>query len=127
MSLPRHFEASIGEMRGFSSETIPKIMNSIMKDLTNDKNYGIIMGMMNRNTLKLRRGRVQKAISKNNHYVTANFYTPKTRKTLIAKALPDRDYTITWNATMLSKCFPKQQWHLPYGDFFGFYVKFNVE
>jgi hypothetical protein len=87
--------------------------------------YGIIFGMMNRNTPKLVRRRVQQLFGQNNYYVTANFYTPASLKDLIAEALPDRNYTIEWNATGLPKWFPKQQWKLPYGDFFGLYVQFN--
>lgn len=87
--------------------------------------YGIIFGMMNRNTPKLIRRKVQQAIGRNNYYVTATFYTPKTLQALIREALPDRDYTISWNATGLPKWFPTQQWQVPYGDFFGLHVKLN--
>ncbi|GAB3217565.1 class I SAM-dependent methyltransferase [Algoriphagus aestuariicola] len=85
--------------------------------------YGIIFGMMNRNTPKLIRRRVQQAFGKNNYYTTAHFYTPGSLKDLVAEALPDRKYVIDWNATGLPKWFPKQQWKIPYGDFFGFHVK----
>ena len=87
--------------------------------------YGIIFGMMNRNTPKLIRRRVQQFFGKNNYYVTANFYTPASLKNLLDKALPDRDFKIEWNATGLPEWFPKKQWKVPFGDFFGLYVQFN--
>ena len=87
--------------------------------------YGIIFGMMNRNTPKLIRRRVQQFFGKNNYYVTANFYTPASLKNLLDKALPDRDFKIEWNATGLPEWFPKKQWKVPVGDFFGLYVQFN--
>lgn len=85
--------------------------------------YGIIFGMMNRNTPKLVRRRVQQKIGKNPYYVTANFYTPEKLKKTIEKALVDRMYTIQWKATGLPKWFPVQEWNLSYGDFFGMHVK----
>jgi hypothetical protein len=85
--------------------------------------YGIIFGMMNRNTPKLIRRRIQQAFGKNNYYTTANFYTPSSLKAMIAEALPDRRYSIEWKATGLPKWFPTQQWNVPYGDFFGMHVK----
>lgn len=42
---------------------------------------------------------------------------------VIRKALEGRSYTIEWIATGLPKWFPIQQWHQPYGDFFGMYVR----
>lgn len=87
--------------------------------------FGIIFGMMNRNTPKLIRRRVQQFFGKNNYYVTANFYTPASLKNLLDKALPDRDFKIEWNATGLPEWFPKKQWKVPFGDFFGLYVQFN--
>lgn len=87
--------------------------------------YSIIMGMMNRNTPKLIRRRAQQALGRNNYYTTATFYTPKTLEALVRKALPDRDFNIKWNATGLPKWFPKQQWQVPIGDFFGFHLQFN--
>lgn len=97
----------------------------VIREAARVAKYSIIMGMMNRNTPKLLRRKAQQAIGRNNYYVTAHFYTPKTLKALIAEALPDRDYTIQWNATGLPKWFPKQQWQVPYGDFFGFHIQFN--
>lgn len=47
--------------------------------------YGIIMGMMNKNTNKFVRRRIQQAFGKNNYYVTAKFYTPQTLISLINK------------------------------------------
>jgi len=86
--------------------------------------YGIIMGMMNRNTPKLIRRRTQQAFGKNNFYVTAKFYTPKTLEALIHKAFEGRNYSIEWQCTGLPKWFPVQQWHYPVGDFFGLYIQF---
>lgn len=87
--------------------------------------YGIAMGMMNRNSPKVLRRRVQQMIGKNPFYVTATFYTPEMLQKIIHEALAGRDYTIEWTATGLPKWFPVQQWNLPYGDFFGLYIKFN--
>lgn len=86
---------------------------------------GIIMGMMNRNTPKLIRRRTQQAFGRNNFYVTAKFYTPKSLEKLIHEAFEGRKYTIEWKATGLPKWFPVQQWNYPIGDFFGLYIQFN--
>lgn len=85
--------------------------------------YGILFGMMNRNTPKYVRRRVQQAFGKNPFYVTATFYTPKKLMEKIHEALQGREYSIEWTCTGLPKWFPMQQWSLPYGDFFGMYVK----
>jgi ubiquinone/menaquinone biosynthesis C-methylase UbiE len=87
--------------------------------------YGIAMGMMNRNSPKVIRRRVQQLFGKNPFYVTATFYTPSKLKAIIDEALVGREYTITWTATGLPAWFPVQQWGLPYGDFFGLYVQFH--
>ena len=87
--------------------------------------YGIAMGMMNKNSPKVLRRRVQQVFGKNPFYVTATFYTPKHLIRVIEEALEGRDYTITWSCTGLPKWFPVQQWNMPYGDFFGLYVQFN--
>lgn len=87
--------------------------------------YGIVMGMMNRNSPKVIRRRLQQAVGRNNFYKTATFYTPKKLIAIIKKALPDRNYSITWNCTGLPGWFPTQQWSMPYGDFFGLYVQFK--
>jgi len=87
--------------------------------------YGIVMGMMNRNSPKVARRRVQQVFGKNPFYITATFYTPEKLKTIINKALQGRNYTIEWKCTGLPNWFPVQQWNLPVGDFFGLYVKFN--
>src|SRR5690625_6626530 len=39
--------------------------------------YGIVFGIMNRNSPKVLRRRIQQGFGKNEYYVTANFYTPK--------------------------------------------------
>ncbi len=87
--------------------------------------YGIAMGMMNRNSLKVIRRRIQQFFGKNPFYITANFYTPSKLIKIIHKALKGREYTIEWSCTGLPKWFPIQQWGLPVGDFFGLYIKFN--
>lgn len=87
--------------------------------------YGAIFGMMNRNSSKVIRRRVQQVFGKNPYYTTARFYTPKIMIREIQKALPHRDYTISWSATGLPKWFPVQQWGLPVGDFFALHLKMN--
>ncbi len=87
--------------------------------------YGIAMGMMNRNSPKVVRRRVQQVFGKNPFYITATFYTPHKLINILNEALKDRDYTIEWSCTGLPKWFPVQQWGLPYGDFFGLYVQFK--
>ena len=87
--------------------------------------YGIVFGMMNRNTNKYVRRRVQQLFGKNPFYVTATFYTPQKLIAVIDKALEGMDYTIDWSCTGLPKWFTVQQWSVPYGDFFGLHVKFN--
>lgn len=85
--------------------------------------HGIVFGMMNRNSPKVARRRVQQAFGKNPFYVTATFYTPKHLIEVIREALAGREYSIEWSCTGLPKWFPLQQWSVPYGDFFGLYVK----
>lgn len=87
--------------------------------------YGIAMGMMNRNSPKVARRRVQQLFGKNPFYVTATFYTPKILTEIIEKALVGRKYTIEWTCTGLPKWFPVQQWNIPVGDFFGLYIQLN--
>ncbi|MFO7845988.1 MAG: methyltransferase domain-containing protein [Balneolaceae bacterium] len=85
--------------------------------------YGIVFGIMNRNSTKVVRRRVQQAFGKNPYYETANFYTPDSLIEKIHEALEGRLYTIEWTATGLPKWFPIKQWGLPVGDFFGLHVK----
>jgi ubiquinone/menaquinone biosynthesis C-methylase UbiE len=87
--------------------------------------HGIVFGMMNRNSPKIVRRRVQQFFGKNPFYVTATFYTPSHLIKIIDLALAGRKYSIEWNCTGLPKWFPVQQWQKPYGDFFGLYVKFE--
>ncbi|MEX2600742.1 MAG: class I SAM-dependent methyltransferase [Balneolaceae bacterium] len=87
--------------------------------------YGMIFGIMNRNSTKVVRRRVQEAFGKNRYYETASFYTPKKLIETIHEALGERLYTIEWTATGLPKWFPVQQWGLPVGDFFGLHLKFT--
>ncbi|WP_268124488.1 class I SAM-dependent methyltransferase [Roseivirga pacifica] len=86
---------------------------------------GIAMGMMNRNSPKVARRRVQQVFGKNPFYVTATFYTPAKLMAIIDEALEGRDYTVEWTCTGLPKWFPVQQWNVPVGDFFGLYVQLN--
>lgn len=97
----------------------------VLREAARVGKYGIIMGMMNRNTPKLIRRRTQQAFGKNYFYNTATFYTPKRLKKLIDEALHDRRYTIEWHCTGLPKWFPVNQWDYPIGDFFGMYVQFK--
>ena len=87
--------------------------------------YGIVFGMMNRNSPKVIRRRIQQAFGKNPFYETATFYTPEQLISLIKAALHNRDYTIKWRTTGLPEWMPVQEWDKPYGDFFGLHVKLN--
>lgn len=87
--------------------------------------YGIVFGMMNRNSTKVVRRRFQQLFGKNPFYITATFYTPNKLINVIEKALKGRDFTIEWTCTGLPKWFPVQVWGLPYGDFFGLHVRLN--
>lgn len=87
--------------------------------------HSIVFGMMNRNSPKIARRRIQQFFGKNPFYVTATFYTPAKLTSIIHKALAGRAYAIEWNCTGLPKWFPVQEWRKPYGDFFGLHVKFK--
>jgi len=87
--------------------------------------HSIVFGMMNRNSPKVVRRRVQQLFGKNPFYVTATFYTPAALTALIHEALKGRKYSTEWTCTGLPKWFPVQKWGLPYGDFFGLHVQFN--
>ncbi|MCI0921121.1 class I SAM-dependent methyltransferase [Sphingobacterium rhinopitheci] len=87
--------------------------------------YGLAFGMMNRNSPKYIRRRVQQMFGKNPFYITASFYTPSSLIRVIDQALQGRRYSIRWMCTGLPKLFPVQQWKIPYGDFFGLYVHFD--
>ncbi len=96
----------------------------VLREASRVARYGIMMGMMNKNTNKFIRRRVQQAFGRNNFYVTAKFYTPESLIKLVNKALADREFSLEWNCTGLPKWFPKQQWKVPWGDFFALYIKF---
>lgn len=96
---------------------------AVIREAARVAKYGIAFGMMNRNSPKVLRRRVQEAFGKNPFYVTATFHTPKTLQAIIEEALIDRNYSLEWKATGLPKWFPVQEWNQPYGDFFGLYVK----
>lgn len=85
--------------------------------------YGIIFGIMNRNSTKVVRRRIQEVFNKNEYYKTANFYTPDSLIEKVEEALEGRLYEIQWTATGLPKWFPMQQWGFPIGDFFALHVK----
>ncbi|WP_236976297.1 class I SAM-dependent methyltransferase [Membranihabitans maritimus] len=87
--------------------------------------YGMVFGMMNRNSTKVVRRRIQQTFGQNPFYITATFYTPRKLISIIEEALNGRDYTITWRTTGLPKWFPVQEWNQPYGDFFGLHVRLN--
>ena len=97
----------------------------VLREAARVAKYGIAMGMMNRNSPKVARRRVQQLFGKNPFYVTATFYTPKMLTEIIEKALVGRRYTIEWTCTGLPKWFPVQQWNVPVGDFFGLYIQLN--
>lgn len=85
--------------------------------------YGMIFGIMNRNSAKVVRRRLQELFGQNPYYETASFYTPKKLISTIHEALEGRLYEIEWTATGLPKWFPVQRWGFPVGDFFGLHVK----
>lgn len=95
----------------------------VLREAARVGKYGIVFGMMNRNSPKVVRRRVQQLFGKNPFYITATFYTPKKLISIIDKALEGRNYSIEWTCTGLPGWFPIQQWGVPYGDFFGLYVK----
>lgn len=97
----------------------------VLREAARVGKYGIIMGMMNRNTPKLIRRRTQQAFGRNQFYNTATFYTPSTLKKIIDQALQGREYTIEWHCTGLPTWFPVKQWDYPIGDFFGMYIQFK--
>lgn len=97
----------------------------VLREAARVGKYGIIMGMMNRNTPKLIRRRTQQAFGRNQFYNTATFYTPNTLKKIIDQALQGREYTIEWHCTGLPTWFPVNQWDYPIGDFFGMYIQFK--
>lgn len=97
----------------------------VIREAARVSKHGIVFGMMNRNSPKVVRRRVQEAFGKNPFYVTATFYTPEKLIKVIREALGDEDYSIEWTCTGLPKWFPVQQWNQPFGDFFALYVKRN--
>lgn len=97
----------------------------VIKEAARVGKRGIAFGMMNRNSPKVLRRRVQELFGKNPFYLTATFYTPHLLSQKIHEALSGRKYTVEWTCTGLPKWFPLQQWSLPIGDFFGLYVRFD--
>lgn len=99
----------------------------VIREAARVSKYGIVFGMMNRNSPKIVRRRVQQFFGKNPFYVTATFYTPAKLEAVVKEALSDEEFSIEWTATGLPKWFPQQEWKVPYGDFFGLYVKRNLD
>ena len=96
---------------------------AVIREAARVSSHGIVFGMMNRNSTKVIRRRIQQLFGKNPFYVTAHFYNPENLIHVINEALQGREYSIEWTCTGLPKWFPIQQWSIPYGDFFGLYVK----
>ncbi|MBE7175708.1 MAG: class I SAM-dependent methyltransferase [Mucilaginibacter polytrichastri] len=97
----------------------------VIREAARVARHGIAFGMMNRNSPKFIRRRVQQAFGKNPFYITATFYTPAMLIGKINEALAGREFSLEWTCTGLPKWFPLQQWSVPYGDFFGLYVRFT--
>lgn len=97
----------------------------VLREAARVGKYGIIMGMMNRNTPKLIRRRTQQAFGRNPFYVTATFYTPRKLTSVIDEALAGRKYSLAWRCTGLPGWFPVRSWKVPYGDFFGMHIQFD--
>lgn len=97
----------------------------VLREAARVGKYGIAMGMMNRNSPKVLRRRVQQLFGKNPFYITATFYTPASLRNIIDQALQGREYSVRWTCTGLPKWFPVQQWQRPFGDFFGLYIQFH--
>src|SRR5690606_34327185 len=114
-----------GVARDQSTAVCSSDLVRVIREAARECRYGIAMGMMNRNSPKVVRRRIQELFGKNPFYLTATFYTPKKLSAIIHTALQGRQYTIEWTCTGLPRWFPVQQWGLPYGDFFGLYIRFN--
>src|SRR5690606_16961215 len=65
----------------------------VIREAARVARYGIAMGMMNRNSPKVVRRRVQELFGKNPFYLTATFYTPTKLSAIIHEALQGRAYT----------------------------------
>jgi ubiquinone/menaquinone biosynthesis C-methylase UbiE len=98
---------------------------AVIREAARVARHGIAFGMMNRNSTKFFRRRVQQAMGKNPFYVTAHFYTPASLINKITEALAGRQYKITWSCTGLPSWMPVQEWSIPVGDFFGLYIQFT--
>ena len=88
--------------------------------------YGIIFGMIHKITTATIRRRVQQVFGKNPYYTTAQFYTVNSLQKVIEEALQGEKYSIKWQCTGLPRWFLFDEWHVPYGDFLGLYVKREV-
>ena len=85
--------------------------------------YGILFGMIHKITPRTIRRRAQQLLGRNPFYKTARFYSLWSLRRVIAEALGDEPYTISWSCTGLPKWWPVQEWHVPVGDFLGVYVR----
>jgi len=85
--------------------------------------YGIVFGMIHKITPRTIRRRVQQLFGRNPFYETATFYSLWSLKRIIARALPDERYEISWRCTGLPSWWPVQAWQVPYGDFLAVYVR----
>jgi ubiquinone/menaquinone biosynthesis C-methylase UbiE len=85
--------------------------------------YGILFGMIHKITPRTIRRRIQQAFGRNPFYETATFYSLWSLKKVIAEALGDEPYTISWQCTGLPRWWPVDEWHVPIGDFLGVYVR----
>ena len=97
----------------------------VLREAARVARYGIVMGMINRNSPKFFRRRIQQFFGKNPFYITATFYTPARLIRLIHQALAGRKYSVAWRCTGLPAWFPWEQWRWPIGDFFGLYIQFQ--
>lgn len=97
----------------------------VLQEAARVAKHGIALGMMNKITPKFIRRRVQQRFGRNEFYRTATFYTPKSIQKLVKKTLAHRKFNISWKMTGLPAWFPLREWKYAYGDFFGFYIKFE--
>lgn len=96
---------------------------AVIREAHRVSRHGIVFGMMNRNSPKVLRRRVQQAFGRNPFYVTATFYTPDKLIRVIREALQGEAYSIDWTCTGLPEWFPRQEWKVPLGDFFALHVR----
>lgn len=96
---------------------------AVVREAARVGRHGILFGMIHKITPTTLRRRVQQAFGRNPFYETATFYSLPTLKKIIAEALGDEPWTISWQCTGLPRWWPVQEWHVPLGDFLGVYVR----